>query len=83
MAKGKTNQPLQFMVPAEWLESTLFATLAQQGHEVIPLPKECLNIDIMFNVNCHFMTDTMMQQKGIIDVALKSARKRKQGKVVL
>lgn len=77
MPKGKTNQPLQFVVPAEWLEKELFKALVEQGHSVVAMPAECIKADVVFGVNCHIMTDDMMLQKGIIDVALKAARKRK------
>lgn len=77
MAKGKTNQPLTFMVPQEWIEKAMIQALIEKGHEVVTMPKECVNVDIIFGVNCHIMTDDMMLQKGLVDVAIRAARKRK------
>lgn len=77
MPKGKTNQPLVFMIPAEWRDLELFQSLLAQGHTLINLPPEAIKADIVFGVNCHVMTDEMISQKGIMVTALKAARKRK------
>lgn len=80
MPKGRTNQPLIFVVDPSLMESELFKSLATQGHTIISMPAECLNADVVFGVNCHVMTDEMIGQKGMVDVALKAARKRKKDK---
>lgn len=77
MPKGKTNQPLTFVVDPELIAQELFQSLIAQGHTVIAMPAECLNADVVFGVNCHVMTGEMVGQKGMISVALKAARKRK------
>lgn len=77
MAKGKTNQPLVFVVPPEWLGTPLFNDLKEKGHTILTLPPECIKADVVFGINCHMMTEDMMLQKGILDVALRAARKRK------
>jgi len=80
MAKGKTNQPLSFVVPAEWVEKMVIQKLIEQGHSVTTLPKECMEADIVFGINCHIMTDLMLAQKGMLDTILRAARKRKKEK---
>lgn len=80
MAKGKTNQPLAFVVPQEWMETELFKKLLAQGHSVQPMPPACMEADVIFGVNCHWMTDEMMSKKGLLDLVLKTARKRKKEK---
>jgi hypothetical protein len=80
MAKGKTNQPLQFIVPIEWLDTPLFQDLMGKGHSVEAMPVWCTKADVVFGLNCHILTENMMLQKGIIDVALRVARKRKKEK---
>lgn len=80
MAKGKTNQPLAIMVPQEWLNQALIQQFAEKGHTIVTMPKECINVDIIFGVNCHMMTSDMMLRKGIMDTALQAARKRKKEK---
>jgi len=62
------------------LEAELFKNLQAQGHSLVAMPKECINADVVFGVNCHMLTNEMMNQKGIINVALKAARKRKRDK---
>ena len=81
MPKGKTNQPLQFMIPEEWLTTALFRSLAAMGHTLVTMPKECINSDIIFGVNCHILTDDMMLQKGMIDEAIRAARRKKKKKI--
>jgi hypothetical protein len=79
MPKGRTNQPLIFMVDPALLPSDVMQSLIAQGHTVKPLPDECLNADIIFGVNCHVMTCEMITQKGMLQTALRAARKRKKG----
>lgn len=78
MAKGKTNQPLAFAIPMGWAEKPLFRDLAEKGHTVVEVYNE--EFDIVFGPNCHMLTEDMMNQKGMVDVALRAARKRKKGK---
>lgn len=77
MPKGKTNQPLTFMIPEEWVTEALFEALAEEGHTILTLPPECLKVDVIFSRNSHKMTPSMMEQKGILDVVKKAARKEK------
>jgi len=80
MPKGKTNQALTIMIPAEWRSLALFQDLEAMGHNLIDMPPEAIRSDIVMGVNCHIFTNEMLGQKGIITVALKAARKRKKGK---
>ena len=80
MPKGKTNNALTFVIPPELFEAALFKGLQEQGHTLTPMPRECINADVIFGINCHILTEEMMNQKGIMDMALKAARKRKKEK---
>lgn len=75
MAKGKTNQPLTFLFPFFMKGSELVNTLESQGHTVDFSSID--HYDVVFGPNCHMLTDDMVNQKGIIDLALRAARKRK------
>jgi hypothetical protein len=77
MPKGKTSQPLKIVVDPEMISSDLIQALLSQGHDVQPLPPECINADVVFGTNCHIMTSEMLTEKGIVSVALRAARKRK------
>lgn len=79
MAKGKTNQPLTFMVHPSLYDTQFMRDLEAKGHIVHPsLSME--DVDIVFGPNCHMLTEDMMNQKGMVDVALRAARKRKRAK---
>jgi hypothetical protein len=81
MPKGKTNSKLTFVIPSNLFNHPMFVELQDQGHDLVALPEECLKADIVFGVNCHILTSVMLDKKGIIDVALKAARKRKKEQI--
>jgi len=80
MAKGKTNQPIVMMITPEMMQEIAVQQLSQQGHTVLPLPRECIKADLVLGTNCHIMTVDMLKKPGIMLAAMKAARKRKKEK---